>query len=239
MLIPHRLLNLRTPDRTTLVFIALITSALWVFFEVADEVIDGESRDVDEKLMILLRETGNLADPIGPIWLEEAARDITALGSFAVLFLVTTVTVVFLLMQKKIRMAILAFSAVASGAVLSSVLKFGFGRPRPELVSHQARVLSESFPSGHAMVSAVTYLTLGALIAQAEQPRLIKIYFMSLAVLLSFVIGITRIYLGVHWPSDVLAGWAMGSAWALLWWIVIERLQGRGRLSRDESPRNF
>ena len=110
--------------------------------------------------------------------------------------------------------------ATISGAVLSSLLKLGFDRPRPDLVPHLTHVYSASFPSGHAMVSAVVYLTLGTLLTRIVSGIWLKIFVMAVAVLLTGLIGLSRLYLGVHWPSDVLAGWAAGAAWALVWWTV-------------------
>ena len=121
--------------------------------------------------------------------------------------------------------AFFIFLAVAGGQVLSSLLKAGIDRPRPELVSHLVNETSLSFPSGHAMLSAVTYLTLGALAARFLPGRTTKIYVLSLAVLTTLLVGISRIYLGVHWPSDVLAGWCAGFVWAMLCWLTAQAWQ--------------
>ena len=129
--------------------------------------------------------------------------------------------------------AFLVVVAVVGGMLLSTGLKLGFERPRPDLVPHGARVYTASFPSGHAMLSAVTYLTLGALLARVQERRRVKAFFIGLAVVLTLLVGVSRVYLGVHWPSDVLAGWCVGAAWAVLVLVrcpaVAGARQGRAR----------
>jgi undecaprenyl-diphosphatase len=119
--------------------------------------------------------------------------------------------------------------------LLSSLLKLGFDRPRPDLVAHGAQVYSASFPSGHALMSAVAYLTLGALLARVQKGRRLKLYVLAVAVTLTFLIGVSRVYLGVHWPTDVLAGWCIGSAWALTCWVLAIWLQGRGEMEGSDA----
>ncbi|WP_287303343.1 phosphatase PAP2 family protein, partial [Mesorhizobium sp.] len=128
--------------------------------------------------------------------------------------------IVYLLLIHKPGAAFLVFVAVAGGQALSSTLKLGIDRPRPDLVSHLADVATLSFPSGHAMLSAVTYLTLGSMASRFLPGRTTQIYVLGLAVLTTLLVGISRVYLGVHWPSDVLAGWCAGFAWAMLCWLA-------------------
>ena len=123
--------------------------------------------------------------------------------------------------------------SVLGGEIIGTVLKIGFHRPRPELVAHSARVFTASFPSAHAILSAVTFLTIGALLTRAHADRRVKIYFMALAVLLTVAVGLSRVYLGVHYPTDVLAGWCVGAAWAALCWVVALWLQVRGQVEPE------
>ncbi|NIX75593.1 phosphatase PAP2 family protein [Microvirga terricola] len=207
----------------------------WAFAAIADEVREGSTRAFDSALLLALRDPQNPADPLGPRWLEEAARDITGLGGRAVLTIVTVATVIYLLMAKKRGAALVVIGAVLGGTLLSTLLKLGFDRPRPDLVPHAAWVYSPSFPSGHATLSAVTYLTLGALLARVEESRSIKLFIMGLAVAVTLLVGITRVYLGVHWPSDVLAGWSVGAAWACLCWFVALQLQRSGQVENGRD----
>lgn len=202
--------------------IAAATSALWLFFEVAEEVAEGGTRRIDTAILMAFRSPGDPANPLGPEWLREFVRDISGLGSPGVLGLLVAATAVFLLLSGKHRTALFVLAATLGGALVSSLLKEDFGRPRPDLVPHGSFVYSASFPSGHAMISAVVYLTLGALVARVVPGRWLKRYVMIVASLLTGLIGISRVYLGVHWPSDVLAGWAVGAAWALGCWVAAQ-----------------
>lgn len=205
-----------------------ITVGIWAFAGIADEVMEGNTHAVDRAVLLALRTPGDPADPLGPGWLEEVFRDVTALGGNVVLTLVTLGVAGFLALARRRREAGLIVAAVATGLALSFLLKSGFDRPRPDLVSHGTVVYTHSFPSGHSMLSAVTYLTLGALLARQQTRRRLKAYVLGMAVLLTGLVGLSRIYLGVHWPTDVLAGWAAGASWALLCWLVARAVGGRG-----------
>lgn len=212
---------------------AIVAGGLWGFVEISEEVLEGSSHELDTRILLMFRTPGDPDNPIGPLWVEEAMRDITALGSASVLILITAGVVLYLLMTGRRSAALMVFVSVAGGQVLSSLLKLGIDRPRPELVSHLAEVYTMSFPSGHAMLSAVTYLTLGALLARIEKRRATKIYVLSVAVLITVLVGASRVYLGVHWPSDVLAGWCAGFAWAMLCWLAANFLRQRGGLREE------
>ena len=198
----------------------VIAGGLWGFEELMEVARATTPHAFDTEILLAFRQAGQPGVPIGAPWLEGAMRDITSLGSVSVLVLVTAATIIYLLLIRRPATAVLIFVAVAGGQALSSLLKVGVDRPRPELVSHLVTETSLSFPSGHAMLSAVTYLTLGALAAQFAPGRTTRIYVLSLAVLVALLVGVSRIYLGVHWPSDVLAGWCAGSAWAMLCWLL-------------------
>jgi undecaprenyl-diphosphatase len=161
---------------------------------------------------------------------QETARDFTALGGVAVLSLMTAAAIGYLLLAAKRHAAIAVFVAVAGGLMLSTLLKLGFDRARPDIVPHGSFVYTASFPSGHSMLAAVTYLTLGALLARVEASVRIKIYLLSVAAFLTVLVGVSRVYLGVHWPTDVAAGWAVGAAWALACSLVMRWLQTRGKV---------
>jgi undecaprenyl-diphosphatase len=211
--------------------VLLIGGALNAFAELADEVEDGETHAFDRAVMLALRHPGDPADPLGPAWIEFIARDITALGGTAVLVLLTLAALGFLLLSRRWGAALFVALAMVGGTLLSNALKSVFDRPRPDLVPHAVEVSSASFPSGHAMLSAVAYLTLGALVAEVLPQRRFRIYLLLWAVFLTLVVGTSRVYLGVHWPTDVLAGWSIGAAWALLCASVAYWMQRRGVLA--------
>ena len=197
----------------------------FAFAAIADEVLEGETQDFDLAVLQALR--GADGGPIGPGWLREAMRDLTALGSFSVLGLVVVAVLGYLLLTGKRVMALLVLVSVIGGTLVSSVLKQLFGRPRPDLEA-AAEVFTASFPSGHALISAVTYLTLGALLARVQRSARLRVYIIGVAVLLTLVIGLSRLHLGLHYPTDVLAGWCLGAAWACLCLAVAAWLQRRG-----------
>ena len=174
----------------------------------------------DTDILLALRDPGHLHTPIGPHWLKGAMRDITSLGSTSILVLVTVSVAAYFLVRRQPRTALFMLAAVAGGQVLGTLLKLGVERPRPELVPPLMNETSYSFPSGHAMMSAVTFLTLGSLAARALKDRAARVYVLSLAVAATLLVGVSRIYLGVHWPSDVLGGWCAGFAWAMLCWLI-------------------
>lgn len=209
---------------------ACVVGGIWGFVEIAEEVTEGETRVIDETILLAMRNSADRSDPIGPGWVEEIGRDFTALGGVAVLVFVTIAACGWLALDRKIRTMFFVIVAVGGGDVLSALLKNFFDRPRPDLVPHGSIVYTTSFPSGHAMMSAVTYLTLGAILARVQPRYRLKAYLFILAGLLTFAVGVSRVYLGVHWPTDVLAGWAVGSAWALLCWLVARFLQRRGQI---------
>jgi undecaprenyl-diphosphatase len=208
-----------------------VTGLVLVFGLLANQTRGGGALSFDAAVQAALQSpTGH--GPIGPPWLEEAVRDVTALGSFAFLGLLLVAVVGYLLLVRKRGMALLMLVAVLGGTVMSSLLKVGFDRPRPEITG-SVRVFTASFPSGHATLSAATFLTIGVLLARLTREPKERAYFLVLAVLLTVLVGLSRLYLGVHYASDVLAGWCAGSAWAILCWSVALLLQRRRQI---EAP---
>jgi len=219
-----------------LILPGLAAAALWGFVALVDEMLEGEIRDIDSRLLLALRNPQDASDPLGPAWLEETMRDITAFGSTAPLAFITLAGAAYLLLRRRRRTALFLFLAIGGGQLLSSALKHGFDRPRPDLVPHGMQVYTASFPSGHAMMTAVVYLTLAALLARSESRRRIKAYLLLLAASVTLTVGVSRVYLGVHWPSDVMGGWMIGSAWAAACWTLAVLLQRRGGLEGEASP---
>jgi undecaprenyl-diphosphatase len=205
-------------DLGLVVALCIAAGAIWAFAEIAESVRDRESHGLDRTIILAMRHAGDRNDPIGPAWFEEYARDITALGGSLVLFLVTAGVVGYLLLRRARAQAVLLAVSVVGAQLVSSLLKVGFDRPRPDLVPPRVFVYTASFPSGHALIAAATYFTLAAMLAQVHKDRLIRGYVILIAILLVLLIGVSRVYLGVHWPTDVVAGWAAGGAWALLVW---------------------
>jgi undecaprenyl-diphosphatase len=217
----------------TLLAIILGAALLLGFAKLANVVGRGSAPAFDEWLIIALRTPGNLADPIGPAWLEEMMRDFTALGSTGVLTVMVLAIAGFLAMTRKGAAALFVLFSVAGGVLIGQTMKWAYARPRPELVPHGAEVFTASFPSGHSMMAAVVYLTVGALLARTQADRGVKVYILIVAVLLTVLVGASRVYLGVHWPTDVLAGWALGGLWALVCLVAMLWLQSRGRVEED------
>ncbi len=214
--------------RIPYVLAGLTALLCWGFAAVADEVIEGDTSRFDEAVTAVFREPDDPAELWGPPWLEEAVRDVTGIGSFTVLGFVLIVTVLYFVMNGQGRTAAFVGFSVVGGTLLSSALKELFDRPRPEMID-AARVFTASFPSGHATMSAVVFLTLGLLLAEATKVRRLKAYFVGLGIFMAVAIGVSRIYLGVHYPTDVIAGWALGAAWALVCWVGYSLLFGHDR----------
>jgi undecaprenyl-diphosphatase len=202
--------------------------SIWAFVLLAGLVTHGRVQPLDEKLMLGLRVEHEPSRPRGPQWLPGAMRDVTALGSAPVLLIFVLAVAGALAARRQYHALGLLLAASAGGILLNELLKGLFARPRPDLALRLTDVRSLSFPSGHAMQSAIIYLTLAAFLARFVQARALKVYFVAFAFLLSLLVGLSRVYLGVHYPSDVLAGWCAGLAWALVCWTVARRLQRRG-----------
>jgi len=231
-----RLRRLERHEITWLVVGIGVCLLLWGFLALASEVMEGDTTAIDTAILRALRKADDPSRTIGPGWLQGAVLDLTAIGGPTVLWLVVLSVVGFLLLQARYRTAIVVMATAASGDILNVVLKNLFLRPRPDVVPHLRDVSGTmSFPSGHAMESAIIYLTLGAMLMQLAERRVTKIYCIGLAVFLTLLVGVTRVFLGVHYPTDVVAGWMFGFFWASLCWIVAKRFERETGVAQERE----
>ncbi len=209
--------------RPPVVFGLIALGLVGVFAKIAGEMREGETGPFDNYFLNIFRTPADPSHPIGPAWLFEVARDVTSLGSYAILGTIFVLVIVYLLLARRRGDAVHLGAAVLAGVVLSNLLKVGFNRPRPGLDNAPA-VFTSSFPSGHATMSAVVYLTLGVMLSLHEDSRGLRGFYLAAASLLTLAVGVSRVYLGVHYPTDVIAGWCLGIAWAIAcallseWW---------------------
>ena len=217
---------------------ALMVAAggLLAFLHVSEEVAEGDTRAFDLAVLKALRLPGDPNSLIGPKWLHLAATDVTALGSVTVLGLIVLLAVAFLVGLKRWSAALMVLVGAGGGVAISQGLKQVFGRERPDLVYRAVEAANPSFPSGHAMLSAVVFLTLGALAARFATLKRIKALALTSGVLLSLLVGLSRIYLGVHWTTDVLGGWSLGAVWAMACWLAAWAWERRFGPSKTLAP---
>ena len=210
-----------------LLSILLIVGGIWVTISLADAVVEGNTQELDESILLMLRESGDSNNPIGPPWVEELMRDYTALAGTGFLVLIVSAIAIYYIIQGRYKEMVFLLFAILGAYIISFLLKDFFGRPRPEFVPEGAYKYSASFPSGHALLAATTYLTLGSILAQLFKRDRLKAYVLLLATLITVLVGFTRIYLGVHFPSDVIAGWVIGTVWATMCWLGFRWLRRR------------
>ncbi len=211
-------------QRLPLVLAFAVLGVFGGFFEFASEISEKETRKFDETVLMAMREPGDRSNPVGSGRMGEVARDLTALGGVTVLTIITLVSFGVASFSGRTKLGWLGVTAVLAGTVATSLLKHGYNRPRPEIFEHGSWVYTASFPSGHSMMSAVVYLTLGILVARIQPRRAVRWFIVSISVMLTLLVGLSRIYLGVHWPTDVAGGWMLGGAWAVLFWLVAMRV---------------
>lgn len=214
---------------------ALAVGALWMVLQATGGPLLATIHAIDERLLLAFRGT-DPATPAGPQALAEVMRDITALGGSTVIVLLVSTAAALLALSGRRRQAIFLVVTVTTGVLLTVALKAGFDRPRPDLVPHGSMVALASFPSGHAATSAVAYLTLAAILIRAMHRHRVRTFILTMAALVTIAVGASRVYLGVHWPSDVVAGWLQGAGWALGAWLVERRLQARGSIEPQPPP---
>ncbi len=212
-------------DLLMLLAAAALAFGTWAFVKIAELVTDSDNNGFDEWVLLSVRNPQDIADPVGPKWFEEAVRDITSLGGVAVLFLLVATAASFLVICRRYRTAFFLVLIIIGGECISLMLKSYFDRPRPNVVPALAYVQSASFPSGHAQLSAIIYLSLGTVLARVMPRKPQRVFILSVAMLMTLMIGASRVYLGVHYPTDVLAGWTVGITWALFCWFAARALQ--------------
>ncbi len=210
----------------------VVCAGAWLFIALAAWVRDEGTHELELSFMRSLRTPEDPHVPIGPFWIAEVMRDFTALGGAVVVIMLSLLVIIYLALRRRWTRVVLLVVTVAGGYALSNGLKNVIDRPRPDIVPHLTHVSSASFPSGHSMMASIVYITLGALLAQAAERRREKVFFLAVAFLLSGIIGFSRVYLGVHFPTDVLAGWCAGTVWAFGCWLVARWSRARREAAR-------
>ena len=208
---------------------------LLLFLKLASEVMEGDTQSMDTKIVRALRKADDPSKPIGPAWVEGVLEDLTALGGPTVTWLVILSLTGYLLLQTKYRTALFVFVTAASGDLVNHAIKGVFSRARPTVVPHLRDAFSTSFPSGHSMESAIVYLTLAAMLMRIVEGRVTKAYCLGLALLITGLVGISRVFLGVHYPTDVIGGWIIGLFWASLCWLAAQHYEVRAGLRAERK----
>jgi undecaprenyl-diphosphatase len=231
----HQLSGMAHDELVQVLLVALaVVAGTWLFVGLAGEVVEGDTQAFDRWLLQALQSPEDPAWPRGPRWFVEVGRDVTAFGSPVVVILLTMAVLGYLWLQRRFGALWFVVVAAVGGGLLSRLLKEVFDRERPDPLPC-LWVSSPSFPSGHAVLATVVYLTLGILLARLEPRFLLKVYFLGIMMALAFLVGLSRVYLGVHYPTDVLGGWAVGLVWGLLCWLAAWYLQRRGAVERDHG----
>jgi undecaprenyl-diphosphatase len=213
--------RLKALEARTLTAIMLIAAGLLAFLRLGDAVRAGRTLDVDRRIILALRDPANPGQPRGSFWTRDILHDLTALGGVAVLTLTVIVAVIFLWVNGRRRHASVLLGTVLAATFVGQLIKGAYNRPRPDLVAHGDYFSQSSFPSGHSEIATVVWMTLALIIASLERPRVGKATAFIVCSFISLTAGATRVYFGVHWPSDVLGGWIIGAGWALIAWIAL------------------
>ena len=210
------------------IFIALGTlvalGATWIFMRIAAEVREGETQSFD---VAVLRYVETHQTP----FLDKAMIEITFLGTGVIVMMLVAVSGMFLWLTKHKHSALLLMVSTAGAILLNGLLKAGFDRPRPQVFEWGQHTVSSSFPSGHAMSAATVYMTVAYLAARLQRRHVSRVLTLFAATIVVVLIAISRLYLGVHYPTDVAAGVLIGIAWAALCMAMLEAtlLYGRRR----------
>ena len=173
----------------------------------------GQPNGFDQTVLLLFRDDSlNL---IGPHWLSVIVRDITALGSnWVLLYMMISLSAILWCSQRRLDATKILMMTVG-GVAISLGLKYVFERARPDLVPHLIEVYSPSFPSGHASMSMVCFLGMAVVLSRNWAHAQARHLFIIMAIFSAVLVGVSRIMLGVHWPTDVIAGWGIGILWVL------------------------
>ena len=229
----RRILRLARTEIAVVTALFVIALGVMAFVELAGDMTRADGQAFDQAVLAWMQPVAG--DPRGPWWLEKATTDLTSLGGISVLTLFALVAIAFLLLQRKRLSALLLVLGLSGGITLSEGLKALFERQRPPAAYQAVETLNASFPSGHALLATVFYLTLGVMLARAFPRKRLKAFALGVALTVALLIGLTRVYLGVHWASDVFAGWCAGAAWAMALWLVAHAVQ-RSQAVRSVGP---
>lgn len=214
----RRMLRIARTEIAAVTALFVVALGVMTFVEVADDMTEADGQAFDQAVLAWMQPVAG--EPRGPWWLQEAAADLTSLGGISVLGLFAVIAITFLLIQRKRLSALLLVLGLAGGVALSEGLKALFERERPPAAFQAVETLNASFPSGHALLSTVFYLTLGVMLTRAFPRAHLKAFVLGAAMTVALLIGLTRVYLGAHWASDVFAGWCAGAAWAMALWLA-------------------
>lgn len=203
---------------------AVAAASAAAFLVLVHAVEAGLTAEFDRRLLLALRDA---AGPWGPGWFEETVVELSALGGYPILVTVSATVIAVLLLLGYRAAALFLLLALGSGTALSSGLKHLFDRPRPDLVEHLDRISTASFPSGHATVGMLAWMVLASVAVRFVPLHRLRVFLLAAAFALAIAIGVSRVYLGVHWPSDVAAGWCLGLCWACLCWLAAHYIGAR------------
>lgn len=229
----RRMLRIARTEIAALSALFIVALSVMTFVEVADDMTEADGQAFDQAVLTWMQPVAG--DPRGPWWLKEAAADLTSLGGISVLTLFAVIVFAFLLIQRKRLSALLLVVGLVGGVALSEGLKAAFERQRPPAPFQAVETLNASFPSGHALLATVFYLTLGVMLTRAFPRAHLKAFVLGVAMLIALLVGLTRVYLGAHWAMDVFAGWCAGAAWAMALWLVAYAV-GRRQAVSDTGP---
>lgn len=219
-------MNALTPRAArSMLLLSAASAGVLVFVVMAAMAMRGEPFAFDRDALLLLRSAEDPAIPVGPGWLLPAARDLTALAGTPVLTALALILIGYFAVKRRWGLIALLLAAVIGETLLAQNLKELFGRPRPDVVPHLVAASSASFPSGHSTSAAAIYLTLAALIARETKERIVRNYVYFVAVTLALIVGVSRVYLGVHYPTDVIGGLSFGAAWAAIVLVAARRFR--------------